>query len=142
MNMKQIKPGSFLAAILIISWILPCHATPTRVGGTAPSYAGDKLSFYSYSNMISFRQVLLADCEVSDSGIFQCTFQLEETRLVFANLGIYNCYFFAEPGSSYDLHLPVKRERSETETVNPYFEPSRLHIVAKQTGTGSELIEP
>ncbi len=141
MNMKQFKLRNIFAGILIVSWIVPGNAAPTTLGGTALSYAGEKLSFYSYSNMISFRQVLMAECEVSDSGLFKCTFQLEETRLIFANLGIYNCYFFAEPGVSYDLHLPAKRERSETETVNPYFEPSRVHILAKQIGTGSKDIK-
>jgi len=135
--MKKTKLRSLLTGIMMMSGVLSGHAT-TTLSGTAPSYAGDKLSFYSYSNMISFRQVLLAECEVSDSGIFECTFQQEETRLIFANLGIYNCYFFTEPGISYDLHLPAKRERSETETLNPYFEPSRVHILAKQIGTGNE----
>ena len=139
--MKQINLRSLLVCALMASATFSVHATTTTVGGVAPSYAGEKLSFYIYTNMISFRQALLAECEVSDSCKFNCSFQLEETQLIFTNLGIYSCYFFAEPGISYDLHLPLKREQSDTETLNPYFEPSRVHIMAKQTGTGSKEID-
>ena len=135
--MKQKKIYCLIVLALMIPGLLQGQAHSTTLSGTAPSYSGDRFSFYSYSNMISFRQELMAECEVNDSGMFSCAFELEDTRLIFINLGIYNCYFYAEPGTNYNLHLPVKKERSETETLNPYFEPSRVHIVAKHSGTGT-----
>ena len=99
--------------------------------GSAPTYAGDELIFHTYSNMISFRETEVARCTVDDSGNFACPVSLDDTRLIFINLGTYNCYFFAEPGITYNLHFPAKRDRSQSEEINPYFEPARVHIAVK-----------
>ena len=136
--MKRIIIRTFFLWILLTCRVLPGASAISLIEGKAPSYAGEKLSFYAYSNMISFTREKMAECEVSDSGDFRCAIKLETTRLIFSELGIYNCYFFAEPGMIYDLHLPEKRERSDAEAMNPYFEPSQVHIMAKPAGTTGE----
>ena len=108
-------------------------AENTRLSGKAPSYAGQEITFYSYSNMISFREELLGSCTVNDSGEFEAAIDLEETRLVFINLGIYNCFLYAEPGYAYELKLPERREKTEAEALNPYFKNISIHLVVKIT---------
>ncbi len=112
------------------------NSETTRISGNAPSYAGEKITFRSYSNMISFREIELGTCVVSDSGDFECTLDINNTRLIFTNLGIYNCYFYAEPGYNYELKLPQKRKKTEAEAMNPYFENISIHLVVKLTGSG------
>ena len=107
--------------------------------GTAPTYAGEELIFHTCSNMISFRDTEISRCTVNDSGNFVCPLQIDDTRLIFINLGTYNCYFFAEPGHSYNLRFPARQDRSQAEEMNPYFEPARVHIVAKPTDAATHL---
>lgn len=110
-------------------------AAETIIQGRAPSYAGEELTFYTYSNLISFKESVVASCMVSDSGDFECSANLEEIRLIFTRLGIYKCLFYAEPGFIYQLRLPVKIDKSEAEALNPYFEEISIHLVAKPTGS-------
>jgi hypothetical protein len=131
-------------AVLLSGTCAMVLAETTNLTGKAPSYAGEEIAFYSYSNMISFREVEIGSCFVNDSGLFECNIDLDETRLIFANLGIYNCFLYAEPGYHYELKLPEKRTKTEAEAMNPYFENISIHLVVKVTGSGKDedLPEP
>jgi peroxiredoxin len=125
---------NFLSATILTVTSISGQATTTILEGVAPTYAGDEFIFNSYSNMISFGETEVTRCTVDDSGHFSCTIPFDETHLVFINPGTYNCYFFAEPGRIYNLRFPAKRDLSQSEGTNPY-EPARVHIVARPTGT-------
>lgn len=137
---KSLK--SFLTCLPLVLCSMTVDSATTFLRGSAPGYAGRQISFNSYSDMISYHQVSLAECMVNDSGYFSCTLELNETRLIFTTLGLYNCYFFAEPGVTYELHLPARTERSDDEALNPYYEPSRVHIAVKQTDRDGNIILP
>jgi peroxiredoxin len=113
-------------------------ASETVFQGKAVSYAGEKLVFLTYSDMISFRETEVASCTVSDSGSFKCTAILDETRLIFLKLGIYNCIFYAEPGFVYQVQLPQKRAKTEAEQMNPYSEEVTVHLIAKPVDTAGD----
>jgi peroxiredoxin len=115
--------------------IIPSISAETIFQGKVVSYGGEKLDFLTYSDMISFREMTIASCTISDSGDFKCTAGLEETRLIFIRLGVYNCIFYAEPGLIYQLQLPQKREKTEAEQMNPYFEDITIHLIARPVGT-------
>ncbi len=124
--------------LLILSLIIPTAAISTRASetvfqGKAVSYAGQKLVFLTYSDMISFRETEVASCTISDSGEFKCTATLDQTRLIFTKLGVYNCIFYAEPGLVYQIQLPQRRDKTEAEQMNPYFETITIHLIAKPT---------
>ena len=133
-------PGYKYRSVLILFLFLfaatiPSKAVQTVIQGKAPSYAGEKLIFLTYSDMISFREIPVASCTVSDSGQFKCVAELEGTRLLFVKLGVYNCLFYLEPGFIYQLQLPQKREKTEAERMNPYFEDISIHLGAKPVGS-------
>jgi hypothetical protein len=128
--------NKFGLILLTISFIILTSEISARDSesvfqGKAVSYAGEKLVFLTYSDMISFREVEVASCMVSDSGNFRCSATLDETRLIFAKLGVYNCIFYAEPGLAYQVQLPLKREKTEAEQMNPYFQEITVHLIAK-----------
>ncbi len=107
--------------------------------GKAVSYSGEKLVFLTYADMISFRETEVASCIVSDSGDFKCTAILDETRLIFLKLGVYNCIFYAEPGHIYQVQLPQKRAKTEEEQMNPYFEEVTIHLIAKPVDVTGDI---
>ncbi len=132
-----------LLICLILSNIHEATAAETIIQGRAPSYAGEELTFYTYSNLISFKESVVASCMVNDSGDFEVKADLEETRLIFMKLGIYKCLFYAEPGFIYQIRLPVKRDKTEAEASNPYFEEITIHLAVKPSGsTNGNKIPP
>ena len=146
MNMQ---PLSLIRNILVISFILIStiqfiHGAETVIQGKTPSYAGQKITFHTYSNMISFKEIEVFTCLVNDSGEFHCSFELDQTRLIYTNLGIYNCFLYAEPGFIYEIRLPERRDKTEAEKMNPYFEHVSIHLVSKvsQTTGSGEVPDP
>jgi peroxiredoxin len=120
-----------LPVLLAVAGSLAAADTMTILKGRNPGYAGDTLVFLSYSNMVSFTEREVGRCAVSDSGLFECSIPLAETRHIFAHLGVYNCYLYAEPGMVYNLQLPRKREKSLQELMNPFFEETAVHLNVK-----------
>ena len=131
---SKIYRTSLILSFIITIAIFSSKAAETVFQGKAISYAGEKMVFLSYSDMISFRETSLASCTISDSGEFKCTTGLDEIRLIFIKLGVYNCIFYAEPGLIYQLQFPQKREKTEAEQMNPYFEDITIHLIAKPVG--------
>ena len=113
-----------------------------KITGRSVDYAGDSLAFFSYSNMITFNEKEIASCLVGDSGVFECTLTLEEPRLIFSHLGVYNCFMYAEPGMVYEIRLPQKRQKSMADEANQFFEETSVHISLKVTGTTGDFAVP
>lgn len=116
--------------------------TTVKITGKSPDYAGDSLAFYSYSNMITFSEKEIVSCIVGDSGVFECTLNIGESRLIFSHLGVYNCYMYAEPGMVYEVRLPQKRQKSVAEEANQFFEETSVHLSLKVTGTTGDFAIP
>ena len=100
--------------------------------GLAPSYAGDKISFYSFKDYFSYKKIYWCSVLVNDTGYFECKFNLDETMELFSDLGIFNVFFYAEPENEYNLILPEKTEKESKDKLNPYFEPIEIQLGIKK----------
>lgn len=136
MNKALKRFFTFFGLLVSISAYL--QAIPVSLSGKASDYSGETLVFYSYSNMVSFTEKEMGSCEVNDSGEFKCNIDIDETRLIYARLGVYNCFFFAEPGMIYELRLPPRRDKSLKDEANPYFEETSLHLSVSLRGANLE----
>ncbi|MFC2115898.1 peroxiredoxin family protein [Bacteroidota bacterium] len=123
-----------LLLLLVFPFFLWAGGTFIVIKGKAGDYSGDTLIFQTYSNMVSFREMEIGKCAVDDSGFFECSIPLKETQHIFAHLGIYNCYLYAQPGMIYNVQLPRKREKSLQDNVNPYFEETSIHLSVRVEG--------
>lgn len=140
--MNKPSPLSLLVlAVLIFTGSLQAEESSVIIKGRHPDYAGDTIVFLIYSNMVSFTEQETGTCAVDDSGFFECRIPLKETRHIFTYLGIYNCYLYAQPGMVYRIRLPVKREKTIQDLVNPYFEETAIHLSVKveKNMTGAPL---
>jgi peroxiredoxin len=117
-----------LLYLIIIGPGLSLAAAKTAIHGEAVSYAGKEITFFRKSDIITGSDEIVAKCMVSDSGNFSAIVELSQTTQLYSYLGIYLGYFYAEPGSEYDLILPEFRDKSPDELLNPYFEPVELHL--------------
>ena len=97
-------------SVLFFGLFLDLAAAPITIQGKAEEYRSETMVFYAYSNMVTFTEMELGTCHINDSGDFRCIIELDETKLVYTRLGVYNCYFFAEPGMIYEVRLPPRQE--------------------------------
>ena len=133
--MNSINRG-FMFCMVALCWgILSAEGETVRITGRSTEYAGDSLVFRKYANMITFGERELAACIAGDSGDFECSFELDGTRLIFTHLGTYNCYMYAEPGMVYEIRLPRKKQKSLADEANPFYEETSVHLSVKVTGT-------
>jgi len=88
-----------------------------------PKYAGQKLSFYSYSDPVSSATHLVFSLDIDKTGKCTKTVETQTTGYVFCDFGIYRGLLFIEPNQTIKLQLPPVREKSFADQKNPYFEP-------------------
>ena len=80
--MNSINRG-FMFCMVALCWgILSAEGETVRITGRSTEYAGDSLVFRKYANMITFGERELAACIAGDSGDFECSFELDGTRLI------------------------------------------------------------
>jgi len=123
------KLGAFLAGILLLaSATLSAQHSKVTIHGDAPDYAGATLTFMSFVDQVTYTRDTLASTVVAKDGTFEVMFANEQTRYVFLLLGVYEGYFFVEPGRSYRIDLPERQDKSQADLLNPYFEPTPYHL--------------
>jgi hypothetical protein len=115
-------------AILLLCIASAAFSQPVTIKGTSKSHAGDEITFYRYSDLITMSEEEMGKLKVDDKGVFSCQLKINETTFLFSHLGIYRIYFFAEPGKTYTLVLPEKEEKSEPQRLNPYFRETDLYV--------------
>jgi len=140
--MNKIPKPAFLVLVCLLCGTGPADAATAKITGRSEDHAGDSITFFSYTNMITFGEEKVASCVVGDSGLFECTLSLEEPRLIFSHLGVYNCFMYAEPGMVYDIRLPRKRPKSIADEANQFFEETSVHLSLKVTGTTGGVAVP
>ncbi|MCF8336164.1 MAG: redoxin domain-containing protein [Bacteroidales bacterium] len=111
-------------------------AGEVQLYGQSPVYSGEKITFYAYSDYITQDTVHLSTVQIQEDGSFKCSLNLKQVRKIFVNLGVYKGYFFAEPGQSYKLALPEKKEKSKAQQLNPYFKGIPVHIGVMNSDPG------
>jgi hypothetical protein len=118
---------------ILFSFLCDSKASEVSIFGNASSYAGEKLTFYTYHNRITDTRNIVGQPIVEKNGNFRLTFNLDQTRYVFAELGIYHVFLFAEPGKTYEIVLPKKKDKTTAQILNPFFEERKIHTGIKNS---------
>ncbi len=102
-----------------------------KIYGHAPTYAGDVFSFKYYSDLITFTEIELGSCKVSENGDFEISFPVQKSIQASVILGAYQGLIFLEPNTQYEIVLPSKREKTEADKINPFFREDEFFIGVK-----------
>lgn len=98
------------------------------IQGIHPSYAGASFAFYTHADPFTMEKQVLGTALADSAGFFSVTIQLDKTSRVNFLAGIYQLYFFAEPGKEYSLRLPERKDKQPEDFLNPYFQPDLIHL--------------
>ena len=105
-----------------------CVAQETEIHGHLPGYAGSEFIFETYDDYITHKSMILAKTIVGNEGHFSVKFKLDQSLTAFIKTGIYQGFMILEPGKSYDILLPEKKEKTKDEKLNPFFKEIRVFI--------------
>jgi peroxiredoxin len=132
-----------LALILCAASIGHVIASPARVKGKAPQYAGMNLVAEWYDNFISQSVQPIAVIKVDNKGNFDVEIEINEITLIAIELGQFRAYMFLEPATEYTIVLPPNIPRPDSERFNPFFKPEEIliGIVDHRTGNLNNAID-
>ncbi len=125
------KPSRLYLSLILTVFSPFMYAGTVTIHGTAADYAGEKIVFFTYSDLITNTEDTLAQAMVSPDGHFSCTFDTRETLQVFSHLGAYKTGLFVEPGNDYEVALPPRKDKSEADRLNPFFEEYSVGLVIR-----------
>lgn len=117
--------------IIFIVLAFSTQGAAVRIFGNAKDYAGSEIVFYKYSDRISFVKEQVFSLRIDSIGDFNTEVNFDEITYVFGDFGVYHAYFYAEPGTNYELLLPQFDEKDEKDIFNPFFTPEEVHLGIK-----------
>src|SRR6056297_3760271 len=110
----------FLAGLMFLSLLSVtdgiCQQAELR--GQANQFAGDYLVLRKITNPISGNSRVIDTLRIKDDGSFRQKIILQKPGWIFINSGIYRTTMFIRPGYGYEIMLPPKTEKSESDIRN------------------------
>jgi hypothetical protein len=124
-GVKSIKNTLFATSIFLLLSV-QLQAAPVTITVDNQKYAGKKLMFYSYTDPVSQTTSLAFTLVIDLSGKATATVDVQNTRFIFCDFGVYRGLLLTEPGQTFKILLPPVREKTFADEKNPYFEPVKF----------------
>ncbi len=123
MKFSHIVITCFLILCPLCAW-----TQQVTITGNAPEYAGRTLTFFSVDNFISNTEEQIGECTVATNGDFKANFTCNDVKVIYLYLGVYKTRFYAEPGYTYEIVLPVLRDKTPEEASSPFFREIMIYL--------------
>lgn len=117
------KNSFFLVVFLILLFPELAVSQSVILKGKAVEYSGLSISVFSYSDFISEEKTELGEITFQTDGSFSLKLDVKETRMCFAEFETYQAMIYVEPGKTYEIKLPPRKERTDAQKRNPFFKP-------------------
>lgn len=98
-------------------------ATKVLISGKASGYAQNTIELNTLHDFISEEKIKLGTIRFNTDETFKLEIDIAETTLCFADFDGYHGMIYLEPGHSYEIIFPPKREMTESQKRNPFFKP-------------------
>ena len=115
---------TFLLIVMSLGQIV--QAATVKLTGKAPEYAQNTIELNRLHDFISEEPIKLGTIRFDQEGFFNLEFELAETSLCFADFDGYHGMIYLEPGKSYEIMLPPKRNLTESQKRNPFVKPELI----------------
>ena len=117
----------FFISILIFIAVF-AKAQTVSIYGNAKSYAGDELSFYTFTDLITYNKKTISTFKVAANGDFKCTITITETIPAYIDLDISEGEIYIEPNKNYQIELPEKKAKELKDKINPYYKQTAFYL--------------
>lgn len=140
MQERLVKVNCALSLFLMLLYVCPTHAAKVVVSGKNDSYAGETLELRRYTEKVLNGSESVATAKVGKEGDFRFEFDLTNECQVYLPGDAQRGYMYVEPGKSYEIEIPNKRERTLFEKLQPYFQPNEyLFFIQKPDKNGVNM---
>lgn len=112
-----------LPVLIIILFLISKLSFSTVLEGQNKNYAGEKITFYTYSDPVAKTEKELFSIQFNSDGKFKTEVEVNQPTFVFCEFGIYRGEFFLEPGKTIQPVFPPLQKKSFADQKNPFFEP-------------------
>lgn len=113
--------------LLVITYLFTSLSLfASQITGIAPSYAGKTLVLSTEHDGWGVTKEILDTCVVAKDGSFSLQANVDKTIQAQLNLGRYKGIIYIEKDKDYSINLPLRKEVSRKEKLNPYFKPQTL----------------
>ena len=113
--------------LLVITYLFASLSLfASQISGVAPSYTGKTLVLSTQHDGWGATKEVLDSCKVAEDGSFTLNANTEQTIQAELNLGYYTGIIYIAKGQNYSINLPVRREISRKDKLNPYFKPQTI----------------
>jgi peroxiredoxin len=119
-------------SILFFISVCTTNCLASVIRGTDSTYAGQTIEFFIQASPVTGEDSLVARTTVDSNGSFSVEINLEETYLVFSYPGIYKIFVYVEPNSEYNVLLPQYKQKTDSDRLNPFFQPVEVHLATIQ----------
>jgi len=120
-------------SLFLLFFVTNNFAQTVIIQGNAPTYAGEHLIFYSYSDLVSNIEEKLSESTVKANGDYIFKLNIKETRNIFIPLEKYIGFIYVEPERIYKIQFPEKSKKTNEEKLNPFFEEINIHLNVKRS---------
>lgn len=96
--------------------------------GHAQQFSGKSLMIREIMNPVTGDSKIIDTLAVEQDGQFSLKMKRKKDGWIFINAGIFRVTMYVRPGYGYEIELPPKAEKSESDIRNPFFKPVIAHI--------------
>ena len=128
---------SFIVLFLAFSF----WAEAIKISGKNPDYAGQKITFFKFSDPISKSETALFTLTFDKNGAFETEIEVNKITFIFGEFGIYKGQILLEPSKNLEIIFPPLREKSFADSKNPFFEPLAFWFQTKEKSVNNQISE-
>lgn len=119
----KIKSLSLFFLLLGLFSLNEVRSAQVHIGGKAPEYAQNAIDLYIYHDLVTEEKVKLGTLLFNSEGSFELNVDIPATSLAMADFDGYHGMIYLEPGKSYEIVFPPKRNLTEAQKKNPFVKP-------------------
>ena len=130
---------SLIIVSLFTFLVIQALPAETKISGMLPGGSGNEIRLITYTDYISYSEILLDRTMIDSLGNFILQTDILETRQVILDLDYYTTSFYLEPGKNYHLQFDTI---SMAEQYRPFYEkePLVFRIVENEPSELNNLI--
>ncbi|MEE4214040.1 MAG: hypothetical protein V2I34_03175 [Bacteroidales bacterium] len=98
------------------------------INGSAPGAAGECIQLYALPDPVTGRKKLIESIVVDTTEKFFLRMDCDSLCWIILRLGVYEYQLLVESGESYQPLLPVYKEMTGSEKLDPFFEYKTIHL--------------
>lgn len=113
-------------SVFIFLNVYQIQATPAKIFGKAPEYANNSIELNVLHDFISEEKINLGTIHFNSEGTFSLDVEITEISLCFGDFDGYHGMIYLQPGKSYEVQFPPKRNRTASQKRNPFEKPDPI----------------